>query len=256
MKAVYRIGGPKNDSEGASTEPLGYFRVPSLHCNTCGAVSASTDVWYASMRPNSPEAADYSSRQFPENVESYHDYASIKDNVSQLFNTRARLLPGSIIGAKPVDIESRNYTGGLTAKNLKQGVDFISAGFGWVVHERIVELLQRCSVSTPLSPVLFRTAKAEFSGYRVVELEPQAVWTEAEHARYDLTICETCGAIKKRSNRSTFLPKEFRGSVFRDGYVIIRAAESQTFYINEALHEELSKLKPKGVGFDKAGEWA
>lgn len=254
MKAVYKVSGPINDLEGASVYPKGIFQIPSFDCPYCRAVSAGTDVWYASLKSATPQAVEFNSAGVPESVSSYKDYALIRNRVRRLFETKARLLPGSLVGIIPIEVGASNYVGNLTSRQLYRGIDFIAAGTGWIVSERVARRMREASVRVGFGSIVFRTGRKEITGYQVLELEPQAVWAREERIKYGVTICNRCGDSKKASLRGTFDEKRFQLSVFDAGYVIVRASENREFYVNEALCQILIEMRPSGVLFEKAGE--
>jgi hypothetical protein len=251
---VYAIGGSRNDFESASISPSGYSSIPWFKCSECGCDGSTTHVWYASPEPSNPQAIAFASRGFPEHVDTYEEYAAICDNVRSLFRTDARLLPGSMVGARPVHVRSHRGIGSLTTGKLKKGIDFIDALTSWVVSDRVFQTLRECGLLVPHGPVRFQTAKEEIAGYEVLELEPQPVYAEGEHRKYEISVCNRCGSSLS-SGRGTFAMKKFKESLFREGYVILRGTEARTCYVNEALYQSLAALDLKGVSFKKAGEW-
>jgi len=202
------------------------------------------------------EAASFDAGAVPERVANYEEYVAFRNEVRDIFRTSLRLLPGSIVGARPIEVRSKGSIGDLNTKKLKEGIDFIAAGFSWIVSERVAQVIQECNARVPLGSVVFHTGDREFRGYHVIELEPRPIWTQSERAKYELSVCERCGSSYKKSPKGTFAMKQFDGSCFSDGFVLIRGAESRNLFMNEPLYQRLIQLKPKGVSFTKAGEWA
>jgi len=217
MNEVYYISGPRSDFESATVRTSGCFRIPSFACPSCGVPDASIDVWYASLQPTTPEALDLVAQSMPRTVPTPAEYTKIRDKVRNAFRTNVLLPPGSIVGVRPIEVPGKTYIGGLKAKQLREGIDFINAGTNLIVSSRVYELITRCGVRLPLNSVTFRTEDAEYSGYHVLELDPHSTWTEVEHAKYELTICPVCGQAVSESVRGTFGKKQLQGAIFRRG---------------------------------------
>ena len=213
-------------------------------------------MWYASLQPATPEATALCQQGLPEKVASPMEYEIAREKVRQAFQTHVRLLPGSIVGMRPIEVRSRSTIGGLSTKKLKQNLDCIWGSlFNLVLGERALEFLQSLNLNLPMGTVSFQTAEKQFGGYRVLELESQPVWTEAERRKYQVTFCSVCGSSLKGVSRGTFAPKEFDGAIFRDGYVMVRGLEGNGIYVNQALAERLQEAKLTGVSFKRAGSW-
>lgn len=140
---------------------------------------------------------------------------------------------------------------------MKRKIDFIwGSVFNCVVSEKFFGILQDAGLKVQTGPVVFATGEKEFAEYRVLEVEPQPVWTEGERKKYQVSLCSVCGSSLKGSLRGTFKKKEFSGAVFRsDSCVLVRGIEENGTYINQALYERLAEAKLTGVSFKEAGEW-
>jgi len=97
------------------------------------------DVWYASLMPKTKDAFEFVSN-LPKQVSEPADYNRIVNELKQMLHTTVKLPPGSIIGAKAIDVRAHSdMIGGLTGKKLKQGMDFIAAGCSYLISQRVHE---------------------------------------------------------------------------------------------------------------------
>jgi hypothetical protein len=126
MNAVYEIGLPNNDFDGGMVDPIGHLVIPSFDCPSCGCIGGRPPVWYASLQPATPEATALCQQGLPEKVATPMEYEIAREKVRQAFQTRVRLLPGSIVGMRPIEVRSQSTIGGLSTKKLKQNLGVCS----------------------------------------------------------------------------------------------------------------------------------
>ena len=255
MNAVYDLSGPKNDFEAALIDPGGLLTLPSFDCPACGSYGARPSVWYASLLPESSEAHALCEKPFPEKVPNLKAFLAIRDKVRSAFRTDVNLWPGYLVGARPITVKSRGTISELTTKKLKQGIDIIWATFSCVLSTRAMEVLQELGLFLPSGSVTFRSGDRLYPDYRVLELQPQPVWTESERSNYGVRVCNVCGESLKTVLGGSFRMKQFRAEVFRDGNVLVRGAEVNSIYVNQPVYDRLAKENLTGLSFRKAGEW-
>jgi hypothetical protein len=255
MPEVYEISMAGNDFHSGTIGSPGWLTMPSFDCPSCGEDAWQEPVWYASLQPT-PGVRAALPESLPERVTSLDDYVAILERLRQLLKTNARLAPGSIVGALPVEVRSKGSISQLTTKKLKDGIDFIWANlFNCVVSQKILRLLSDSGLNLASGRIVFKTGEETFGDYRVLEIEPQLIWSEAERKKYRVKVCDVCGYITKNMGRDTYKTRQFDSAVFGNGPTIVRGRESAGFYINQSLYERIVHEKLTGVSFKKAGEY-
>ena len=246
-----------NDAHGACITPLAFVKIPSFSCKLCGGYGdIPAAIWHASLNMSNRQCQELTQTKIPETVHTYEEYLAICSRVRLAFNSSLHLLPGSMIGAKPIDINNNSLIGGLNPSKLADNIDFIFAGFNLVISERIFKLLKELNIPVKTGLVQFcLTGWKSVSNYRVIEDVAQFVWDESERDKYGIAVCVQCESVTKKISKGTFKMKLFQKNIFGDGFVLVRGIETSGFLINQALHDKLISLGIKGAFLRKVGEW-
>lgn len=256
MNTIYRISLPNNDFAGGMFEARGHFVIPAFDCPECKFGYTHPPVWHASWQPVTSEAQEFCSRPVPARFATSAEYFSFIDEVRRVFGQLGKLFPGSIVGSREIHIKATDIIGALTRKKLMEGIDFAWADcICCVVSDKVYQILVSHGVSFKSSAIRFIAEGEVFDGYRVLELEPQPVWTNAEREKYQVVTCPLCGVTLKKAVGGTFKMKEFIPELFNQGCALVRGCESNGHYLNETLREQFSRANVTGVSFVRAGEW-
>jgi hypothetical protein len=257
MNAVYEISLPKNDADGACVTPLPLLKIPSFHCKLCGCYGdRPAAIWCASLNFDKVERQELVQNRIPMVASSYEEYVSACALVEAVFGVSFRLLPGSMIGARPIKIDDNSLIGGLNSSKCAEKIDFIFAGFNLIVSERVLNVFTQLKIPIRTGVVRFGVSDEDgFCEYFVLENEAKLVWDESERNKYGISVCAQCGAVVKRVSKGTFRMKRFQKEIFESGYVVERGLESPGFFINQALCDKLTVLNIKGACFKKVGDW-